>query len=140
MEPKSETSRRLIHLPQITVEALKAHRQRQQETAQRAGAIRNLEWRDLVFRTATGRPLNGTWINHRFHAATKAAGLPWLRFHDLRHSCASLLGSLGVPARVVMELLGHSSIRLTMDTYSHVFGKAQREAASAMDAALAAGV
>ena len=59
-----------------------------------------------------------------------------LRFHDLRHSCASLLGALGVPVRVVMELLGHSNINLTLNTYSHVFGSAQREAADAMDRAL----
>jgi integrase len=139
VEPKSETSRRLIHLPQMTVEALRAHKERQQDTARREGAIRSLEWRDLVFRTDTGRPLNGTWVNHRFQAATKAAGLPKLRYHDLRHSCASLLGALGVPPRVVMELLGHSSINLTLNTYSHVFATAQREAAVAMDAALAAG-
>ncbi len=120
LEPKSATSVRTV----------------QQESAQRSGAIRSLEWHDLVFRAIDGRPLNGTWVHHRFQAATKTAGLPKLRFHDLRHSCASVLGALGVPARVVMELLGHSSINLTMNTYSHVFEKAQREAATAMDAAL----
>jgi len=136
LEPKSATSVRTVHLPEIAREALETQKARQQESAQRSGAIRSLEWHDLVFRAIDGRPLNGTWVHHRFQAATKTAGLPKLRFHDLRHSCASVLGALGVPARVVMELLGHSSINLTMNTYSHVFEKAQREAATAMGAAL----
>jgi integrase len=59
-----------------------------------------------------------------------------MRFHDLRHSCASLLLVQGVPARVVMETLGHSNISITMDTYTHVLPELQRQAADAMDRAL----
>lgn len=65
-----------------------------------------------------------------------AAGLPRLRFHDLRHSCATLLLVQGVPARVIMEILGHSSIALTMNTYSHVLPSLKRDAADAMDRVL----
>lgn len=59
-----------------------------------------------------------------------------MRFHDLRHSCASLLLVQGVPARVVMETLGHSNISITMDTYTHVLPELQSQAADAMDRAL----
>jgi integrase len=59
-----------------------------------------------------------------------------MRFHDLRHSCASLLLVQGVSARVVMETLGHSNISITMDTYTHVLPELQRQAADAMDRAL----
>ena len=62
-----------------------------------------------------------------FSRLLEAAGLPCVRFHDLRHSCATLLLAQGVPARVVIELLGHSTITLTMNTYSHVVRALQRE-------------
>ncbi|HEY8693589.1 MAG TPA: tyrosine-type recombinase/integrase, partial [Chloroflexota bacterium] len=65
-------------------------------------------------------------------------GLRHQRFHDLRHACASLLLAQGVPARTVMETLGHSTITLTMNTYSHVIPELQRDAAAKMDAILAA--
>ena len=61
------------------------------------------------------------------------AGLPPLRFHDLRHSCASLLVAQGVHPRIVMEILGHSTITLTMNTYSHVLPQNQRDAAALLD-------
>lgn len=66
----------------------------------------------------------------------KAAKLPRIRFHDLRHSSASLLLSQHIPARVVMERLGHSTITLTMNTYSHVIAELNQEAADAMDRVL----
>jgi integrase len=66
-----------------------------------------------------------------------AAGLPAMRFHDLRHSCASLMLLQGVPARAVMATLGHSQIAVTMNTYAHVLPELQAEAAVAMDRAVA---
>ena len=111
--------------------ALRAHKTRQAEST-----VVNLDWHDLVFRTATGQPLNGTWLHHRFQAATKAAGLPVIRFHDLRHSCVSVLGAAGVDVATVSKMVGHSSVTLTLNTYRHVFDKAARELATAMDAAL----
>ncbi|HSM38156.1 MAG TPA: tyrosine-type recombinase/integrase, partial [Candidatus Limnocylindrales bacterium] len=79
---------------------------------------------------------SGGAVTKRFQAALRAAGLPKLRFHDLRHGCASLLLAEGVHPRVVMEQLGHSTITLTMDTYSHVIPALQRDAADRMDAML----
>jgi integrase len=67
------------------------------------------------------------------------AGLPHQRFHDLRHCCASLLLAQGVPPRVVMAILGHSDIRLTMNTYAHVMPVLQQEAATMMEAFLTEG-
>jgi len=69
-----------------------------------------------------------------FKRALKRAALPNMRFHDLRHSCATLLLVQGVAPRVVMEILGHSQISLTMDTYTAVIPALQREAAAKLDA------
>lgn len=91
---------------------------------------------DLVFRTAKGTPLDGRNVVRRFKALLAAAGLPDLRWHDLRHSCASILLAQNVPYKVVMEALGHSQISLTM-RYSHVIPELRREAADAMETALA---
>ncbi len=71
-----------------------------------------------------------------FHKALSKAGLPRIRFHDLRHSCATLLLVQGVSPRVVMDVLGHSEIAMTMDTYSHVVPELQREAADKMESLL----
>jgi integrase len=71
-----------------------------------------------------------------YHRLLDKAGLPALRFNDLRHTCACLLLAQGVPMRVVMETLGHSQISLTMDTYTHVMPALQREAADRMEALL----
>ncbi|MGA7911391.1 MAG: site-specific integrase [Candidatus Dormiibacterota bacterium] len=136
VEPKSENSRRVVPLSAITLAALRAHKAKQQETAQQPGTIRNLEWHDLVFRTTTGQPLSGSWVYNRFKAAAKAADLPAIRFHDARHSVVSILGEAGVDVATVSKLVGHSNVSLTMNTYRHVFEKAKREAANAMDAAL----
>ena len=73
-----------------------------------------------MFRSTIGTPLDGRHTTHLFHQALERAGVRRIRFHDLRHSCASLLLAQGVPARVVMEVLGHSTIAATMNLYSHV--------------------
>jgi len=72
-------------------------------------------------------------ISHLFQKVLTDAGLPSVRFHDLRHSCATLLLSLGVPAKLVQETLGHSSYQLTMDTYSHMIPALRNEVADRMD-------
>jgi len=87
----------------------------------------------LVFCTATGTPLDARHVVLYFKRQLRRAGLPDIRFHDLRHSCASLLIAQGVHPRVVMEILGHSTITLTMNTYAHVLPEAQRQAAARMD-------
>jgi integrase len=75
-------------------------------------------------------------VTKAFAALLDRAGLPRVRFHDCRHSAATLLLAQGVSARVVMDLLGHSTIGMTLGTYSHVLPDMQREAADRMDAVL----
>jgi site-specific recombinase XerD len=87
----------------------------------------------LVFTTTIGTPLDGSNVTHRLQAILEHAGLPRMRFHDLRHAAASLLLAQGVSPRVVMEILGHSQISLTLNTYSHVIPALQSAAADHME-------
>ena len=89
-----------------------------------------------MFTASTGGPLDQRNIQRNFRRILRKARLPRMRFHDLRHSCASLLLAEGVSPRVVMETLGHSRISVTMDTYTHVMPALMREAAAAMDRSL----
>ena len=89
-----------------------------------------------MFTTRDGQPLDGGNVTRDFKKLLAATGLPPLRFHDLRHSCASFLIAQGVSPRVVMEILGHSQISLTMNTYAHVLPSLQTEAAHRMNALL----
>ena len=91
-----------------------------------------------VFRDAGGKPLIPTNETMRFPRATAVAGLPVIRFHDMRHTAATLLLSRGVTVKLVSALLGHSNITLTLDTYSLVVPAMHGDAAAAMDAALTA--
>lgn len=136
VEPKTARSRRVVVLPATVVKALREHRVRQLAERLAAGS----EWidRDLVFCTPRGRPLDASNVTHAFQKHLARAGLPRQRFHDLRHACASLLLAQGVNPRVVMEVLGHSQITLTLNTYSHVLPSLSEEAARRMDAVLAA--
>ena len=118
VEPKSARSRRTLALPVAAKVALERHRRQQQEERARAGEM--LQEHGLVFTTPIGRPLDSTNVTGALQRRLVRAGLRRQRFHDLRHACASLLLSRGVSPRVVMEMLGHSQISLTMDTYSHV--------------------
>ncbi len=137
VEPKTARSRRTIVMPQVTVTALRAHRVRQLEERLACGT----HWADsgLVFTSTIGTPLEPRNAFRLFQEALQRAGLPHIRFHDLRHTCASLLLAQGVHPRVVMETLGHSQISLTMDTYSHVIPALQRDAADRMNALLIEG-
>ena len=136
VETKTERSRRTLVMPPMVINALCAHRGRQVIERLAAGG----RWvdLDLVFPSERGTLADGPNVTHRFHKLLKRAGLPAMRFHDLRHACASLLLVQGVHPRVVMETLGHSQISLTMNTYSHVLPILQREAADRMEAALSA--
>lgn len=136
VEPKSATSRRVVALPTVAVDALRVHRLRQRTERLLAGSRWHDDPRDLVFRTTVGTPMDGIAVTRRFQAVLRAAGLPRQRFHDLRHACASLLLAQGVAPRVVMETLGHSQIGLTLNTYSHVIPALGRAAADQMDAVL----
>jgi integrase len=137
VEPKSSTSRRIVALPAIVHAGLLAHRER----PALEGPAREVAdgFADLVFTTTVGTPIDGISVTRRFQRILRRAGLPHQRFHDLRHACASLLLSQGVPARVVMETLGHSQISLTLNTYSHVIPALGRDAAERMDEVLTRG-
>ena len=97
------------------------------------------QWRDedLVFCGAFGQRIDASRINSQLDKALKRAGLPRVRVHDLRHTCATLLLQLGEHPRVVQELLGHSSIAITLGTYSPVMPTIHRDAADRLDALLA---
>jgi integrase len=130
-EPKTSRSRRVIAMPVTVVESLRRHRAVQVEDRLLAGS----RWVEtgFVFTTGIGTPIEAGNLRRSFWRVLDRAGLPRMRFHDLRHSCASLLLAEGVPARVVMETLGHSTITITQDTYSHVMPELQQQAAEAMD-------
>ena len=135
-EPKTEKSRRSLTMPASLVAALRAHRVRQLEERLAAGP----RWHEsgLVFTNTIGGPLEPSNVLKALKSRLAAAGLPAQRFHDLRHAAASLLLAQGVPARVVMDILGHSQIATTMDLYSHVMPAAHEDAAALMDAILTA--
>ena len=131
---KTKKSRRLIHLPTVTLRALKAHRVRQRDERMRAEAW---EDNDLVFCTegrvqgkVGGRPLYHRNVFTRLQKVLVKAELPQVNLYNLRHTAASLLLAQGASMREVMEVLGHSQMSLTSDTYSHVYeaaGKANAE-------------
>jgi hypothetical protein len=109
------------------VQLLTDHRRRQDVERQELGE--GWQKHDLVFPSDRGTPLEPRNLHRHFKIALKRAGLPeTTRFHDLRHSCATFLIAQGVHPRVVMEILGHSQISLTMNTYGHVLPETQREA------------
>lgn len=130
-EPKSARGRRTITLPRIVAAALRKHRTRQLQERLISGE----RWNDsgLVFTTEAGAPLDGCNINRTFKAVLRRAGLPAIRYHDLRHTAATLLLAQGVDPRTIMETLGHSQISLTLNTYAHVVPALQRKAAEKMD-------
>jgi integrase len=132
-EPKTESSRRQIALSSLAIEALRAHRARQ--LAERLALADVWNDHDLVFCDELGGYLNPNSVTRtHFQGLLARAGLPRKRFHDCRHSAASLLLEMGVPMKVVSVMLGHTTIVVTSDIYSHVTPDMQREAAVAMDA------
>lgn len=127
-EPKTQRSRRAISLPAPLVDALRQHRARQAEERLRAGPLWQGDRWNLVFCNEIGGPLAGAEVTRRFQAKLAALGLPRQRFHDLRHAAATFLLAQGVPLRVVMEVLGHSTITTTANVYGHVLPELQRDA------------
>lgn len=126
-EPKTDKGRRSIVLPSFAVEALRQHRLRQREAKLKAGPA----WRDhdYVFCTPIGTHLNPTRdVLDVLKSFLKQAGLPDIRFHDLRHSSATMLLGMKVHPKIVQEILGHSQIAITMDIYSHILPTMQEEA------------
>jgi integrase len=134
VELKTEKSRRTINLPQVAISALGAHLARQAEERQLAG----VGWVEtgMVFTTRIGTMLDRRNLLRAFYGIVKNSGIRKFRFHDLRHSAATLLLVQGVHPRAVMELLGHSDFATTMNIYSHVIPAVKKDVANQMDAIL----
>jgi integrase len=133
--PTKNSSRRTIKLTGTAVEALRRHRARQAEEKFAIGSLYSNQ--DLIFASTIGTPLEASNImNRSFKPLLKRAGLTEIRFHDLRHTAATLLLSRGVHPKLVQELLGHATITQTMDTYSHVLPGMGDQTANAMESAL----
>lgn len=131
-EPKTPKSRRSIRLTATAVATLERHRERQEAE----GASRRPGWnaQGLVFCTRRGTPIRRDTLHDKYwKPLLRYAGLPDVRFHDLRHTFATLLLTKGVHPKIVSEMLGHSSIAITLDTYSHVIPGLGEVAASAME-------
>ena len=134
-DPKTRKSRRTIPLTPHAVEALRRHLERQLAQIEAGGDL--YEDQGLVFTTEAGTPINPSNLRQRSLAPLlKKAGLPRIRFHDLRHTCATLLLLKGVHPKFVQELLGHATIAITLDTYSHVLPGMGDQASRAMEDAL----
>ncbi|HEY9854850.1 MAG TPA: tyrosine-type recombinase/integrase [Stenomitos sp.] len=137
VEPKTARSKRTLPIPDSVIAKLHSHRIRQLEERLMAADL----WQetDLVFTSKVGAPLHGSNVTHEFQKLLDKAKLPRQRFHDLRHTCASILLAGNTHPRVVMEMLGHSQIAVTMNTYSHVMPTILHETADKMDRLLGGG-
>jgi integrase len=134
-ETKTKRGRRRVNLTPRTATALRAHRKRQLEERMKLAGLH--EDHELIFATRTGTPINSEHLVKRsFKPLLEKAGLPEIRFHDLRHTCATLLLGRGVHPKLVQELLGHATIAMTLDTYSHYLPSMGDAAAGAMGDAL----
>jgi integrase len=131
--PKTTRSRRTIYLSELALSALTEQRQRQEDRRKTA-----TRWADsgLVFTNRTGGGLEQGVVERALVQALAGARLPRVRVHDLRHSTASILLAAGTHPKVVQDLLGHSTITLTLDTYSHLTQPLHEQAAQTMDALL----
>jgi integrase len=129
-EPKTRMGKRSLALDQATVAALKEHKARQEQERAQVGAA----WMDsgLVFTRPDGAPIHPDLITDWFKRLARAAGLPPIRLHDVRHSYATAALAAGIPAKVVSERLGHANIAITLDVYSHVIPGMDAQAANAV--------
>ncbi len=129
--PKTKAGIRLIKLGENTLEVLHEHRESQILQRQNVGEL----WQDqgLIFTSKIGTPMDRSNLRWFFKALLKDAGLPDIRFHDLRHTAASLMLNNGIPLIVVSRRLGHAQPSITLDVYGHLIPGKQQEAASLMD-------
>jgi integrase len=132
--PKSDHSRRMIALDQKTVAVLAEHKKRQQ--GKRLQRDASLAPDDLVFAQDDGSPIHPGCFSQIFGRRVATARVPRIRFHDLRHTHATLALRAHVHPKIVSERLGHSTIAITLDIYSHCIPSMQREAADAIGALL----
>ncbi len=129
--PKSQKSRRVVMLGPATISKLREHSDQQYMCRKLAGD----RWveNDLIFPNTHGKPMEHRRLLNDFKELLVKAGLPEIRFHDLRHSAATMMLKQGIHPKIVQETLGHSDINLTLNTYSHALPTLQKEAANLMD-------
>jgi len=130
-QPKSDSSRRTIALSPLSALTLTEHKERQEGIRAILGTP--LKGDDLVFSTPEGKPLRPNTISRAWTVLAARAGVKVIRFHDARHTHASLMLKQGVHPKIVQERLGHASIQITLDTYSHVAPGLQEAAAESFD-------
>ena len=131
LEPKTRNGRRKIILGEGTLQALRSHREQQRITIEIAGE----RWQkhQLIFPNSIGNPLDPSNLRLDYSRILSDAGLPKIRFHDLRHSAASLMLNNGVPPIVVSRILGHAIPSITLDLYGHLYHEMLGEAAKIID-------
>jgi integrase len=130
-ELKTVASRRTIYLGNSGVLNLNQHQEHQKTMIQKAGSKWN--YRDIIFPSTIGTPLSPRNLYRHFIETTQKNQLPKIRFHDLRHTAATLMLNEGVHPKVVQERLGHSSISITLDVYSHVLPSMQEIVSEKLD-------
>jgi len=135
-EPKTEKSRRSVPIPEACLAAFKRHKAQQAEEKLLLGP--GYHDHGLVFAQADGIPIDPRIMNLYFSQALKRAGLPAIRLHDARHTYATWMLEQGISPKVVQTMLGHSSINVTLDVYSHVSLELEKQAAAKLNAALTA--
>lgn len=125
-DPKTKRGMRVVELPQLAVDAFREHRRQ----------VKVVELNGRVFNRPDGRALAVPTLYTRWHALLKRSGVPPVRPHDARHTVATLLLGAGQHPKIVQELLGHSTVAITMDVYSHATPTMHREAARKLDSLL----
>ncbi len=137
-EPKTAHSRRCIDMTPKLAQYLRSHRAERESFNLELGKLLTLD--DLVFVSDIGEPIDAPALSHAFHTLAKRAGLDGVRFHDCRHTFASLMLLRGVSPKVVSAMLGHASAAFTMDTYQHIMDGMQKGAVAKLDELLPEGI
>jgi integrase len=131
-EPKSDTSNRSLPAPLGLMDMLKDYRKRQMELRLRSYGKYDNKY-NLVFTQLDGSPMESNSFSRLFKTFLESRGLPHVRFHDLRHTNATIMLASNVSAKVASSRLGHSSIGITMDLYTHVLQNMEVEAAEKLN-------
>ncbi|MCC8434478.1 site-specific integrase [Brevibacillus sp. M2.1A] len=134
LEPKTSRSNRLVSIPDSVVEVLKSYRLEQELHKREMGSV--YENYDLIAANEIGQPINPRSLTGHFRRMIQKASVPKIRFHDTRHTHATILLKLGEHVKIVSERLGHSNAAMTMNVYSHVTSDMQKEAARKFETAL----
>jgi integrase len=129
--PKTKAGIRKIKVGSQLIEVLELQRER--VSLMMYELMEEWQEHDLVFPAKTGKPLNQSYLTRRFKKLLKESNLPEIRFHDLRHTAASLMLNNGVPVLVVSKRLGHAKPSITLDVYGHLISNMQEQAAEVMD-------